>query len=87
MPNNSESDMVFVFHCFDRIVTNGYLEHLARPGQVVHVFREILGIRAITKLPDSGAETQPVHAPLLAMAGNLTVKFSAGPAPHHQSAW
>ena len=41
--------LVFVYHCFDRIVINGYLEHLARPGQVVHFFREILGIRAITK--------------------------------------
>ena len=41
--------LVFVYHCFDRIVINGYLEHLARPGQVVHFFREILGVRAITK--------------------------------------
>ena len=30
----------FVYHCFDRIVTNGYLEHLARPGQVVYFFRD-----------------------------------------------
>jgi hypothetical protein len=29
-------------------VINGYLEHLSRPGQVVHFFREVLGIRAIT---------------------------------------
>ncbi len=41
--------LVFVYHCFDRIVINGYLEHLSRPGQVVHFFREILGVRAITK--------------------------------------
>ena len=41
--------LVFVYHCFDRIVINGYLEHLSRPGQVVHFFREVLGIRAITK--------------------------------------
>ncbi|MBS1827572.1 MAG: hypothetical protein JST93_19815 [Acidobacteria bacterium] len=41
--------LVFVCHCFDRIVINGYLEHLSRPGQVVHFFREVLGIRAITK--------------------------------------
>jgi len=27
--------LVFVYHCFDRIVIDGYLEHLARPGQVV----------------------------------------------------
>ena len=41
--------LVFVYHCFDRIVINGYLEQLSRPGQVVHFFREILGISAITK--------------------------------------
>ena len=41
--------LVFVYHCFDRIVINGYLEHLARPGQVVHFFREVLGVQAITK--------------------------------------
>lgn len=41
--------LVFVYHCFDRIVINGYLEHLARPGQVVYFFRDILGIRLITK--------------------------------------
>ena len=41
--------LVFVYHCFDRIVINGYLEHLARPGQVVHFFRQILGVQAITK--------------------------------------
>ena len=40
--------LVFVYHCFDRIVINGYLEQLSRPGQVVHFFREILGISAIT---------------------------------------
>ncbi|MBL8223472.1 MAG: hypothetical protein JNL62_29845, partial [Bryobacterales bacterium] len=41
--------LVFVYHCFDRIVINGYLENLARPGQVVYFFRNILGIRLITK--------------------------------------
>src|ERR1700693_5094832 len=41
--------LVFVFHCFDRIVINGYLEHLSRPELGVHFFREVLGIRAITK--------------------------------------
>ncbi len=41
--------LTFVYHCFDRIVINGYLEHLSRPELVVHFFREVLGIRAITK--------------------------------------
>ena len=25
--------LVFVYHCFDRIVINGYLENLSRPDQ------------------------------------------------------
>lgn len=41
--------LVFVYHCFDRIVINGYLSSLTRPENVVYFFREILGIRAITK--------------------------------------
>jgi len=41
--------LVFVYHCFDRIVINGYLEHLSRPELIVHFFRGVLGIRAITK--------------------------------------
>jgi hypothetical protein len=41
--------LVFVYHCFDRIVVNGYLESLSRPEQIVHFFRDILGIRSITK--------------------------------------
>ena len=41
--------LVFVYHCFDRIVINGYLESLSRPELVVRFFREVLGIRAITK--------------------------------------
>jgi len=31
--------LVFVYHCFDRIVINGYLEYLSRPELVVHFFR------------------------------------------------
>ena len=38
----------FVYHCFDRIVVNGYLTGLMRPEQVVYFFREVLGHRAIT---------------------------------------
>src|SRR6266849_7037350 len=41
--------LVFVYHCFDRIVIHGYLEYLSRPELVVHFFHEVLGIRAITK--------------------------------------
>jgi hypothetical protein len=36
--------LVFVYHCFDRIVINGSLSGLSRPEQVVHFFRQILGV-------------------------------------------
>jgi len=32
--------LVFVYHCFDRIVIHGYLTALSRPELVVHFFRE-----------------------------------------------
>jgi hypothetical protein len=33
--------LLFVYHCFDRIVINGYLSGLSRPEQVVHFFRRV----------------------------------------------
>lgn len=41
--------LVFVYHCFDRIVINGYLSHLSRPEQVVYFFHHIVGVQCITK--------------------------------------
>src|SRR5437016_8075928 len=41
--------LVFVYHCFDRIVINGYLKGLSRPEQVVHFVREVLGIPVVSK--------------------------------------
>lgn len=41
--------LVFVYHCFDRIVIHGYLSGLSRPNQVVHFFREVLGEPVVTK--------------------------------------
>jgi hypothetical protein len=41
--------LVFVYHCFDRIVINGYLSSLSRPEQVVHFVREMLGIPVVSK--------------------------------------
>src|ERR1700680_1030751 len=41
--------LVFVYHCFDRIVINGYLSGLSRPEQVVHFVREVLGIPVVNK--------------------------------------
>jgi hypothetical protein len=29
--------LVFVYHCFDRIVIHGYLSGLSRPAQVAHI--------------------------------------------------
>jgi len=39
----------FVYHCFDRIVIHGYLTGLSRPDQVVHFFRQVVGVAVITK--------------------------------------
>ena len=41
--------LVFVYHCFDRIVINGYLSGLSRPEQVVYFFRDVLGVPVIEK--------------------------------------
>ena len=41
--------MVFVYHCFDRIVIHGYLSGLSRPEQVVHFFRRVVGVAAVEK--------------------------------------
>ncbi|MDQ2899418.1 MAG: hypothetical protein M3Y07_06405 [Acidobacteriota bacterium] len=41
--------LVFVYHCFDRMVINGYLTGLSRPGQVVHFFRQVLEIPVVSK--------------------------------------
>src|SRR5215467_6647989 len=41
--------LVFVYHCFDRIVIHGYLSGLSGPEQVVHFFRRIVGVPVISK--------------------------------------
>src|SRR3984957_8985237 len=41
--------LLFVYHCFDRIVINGYLSGLSRPEQVVHFFRQVIGIPILSK--------------------------------------
>jgi hypothetical protein len=38
-----------VYHCFDRIVIYGYLSGLSRPAQVVHFFRNVVGVAAVSK--------------------------------------
>jgi hypothetical protein len=39
--------LVFVYHCFDRIVVNGYLSGLSRPEQAVYFFREVVGVAGV----------------------------------------
>src|SRR5437763_3563434 len=41
--------LVFVYHCFDRIVIHGYLSALSRPEQVVIFFRQIVGVDVVDK--------------------------------------
>jgi hypothetical protein len=41
--------LVFIYHCFDRIVIHGYLSGLSRPEQVVYFFRQVVGVAAVSK--------------------------------------
>ena len=41
--------LIFVYHCFDRIVVHGYLSGLSRPEQVVYFFREVVGVPVVDK--------------------------------------
>jgi hypothetical protein len=41
--------LVFVYHCFDRIVIRGYLSSLSRPEQVVYFFRQVVGVPAVSR--------------------------------------
>ena len=41
--------MGFVYHCFDRIVIQGYLPLLTRPEHIVHFFRDVHGVSPLTK--------------------------------------
>src|SRR4030095_1959964 len=43
-----ERFLVFVYHCFDRIVIQGYLPLLTRPEHIVHFFRDLHGVYPIT---------------------------------------
>src|SRR5882724_11166506 len=43
-----ERFLVFVYHCFDRIVIQGYLPLLTRPEHIVHFFRDVHGLHPIT---------------------------------------
>jgi len=43
-----ERFLVFVYHCFDRIVIQGYLPLLSRSEHIVYFFRDVQGIYPIT---------------------------------------
>ena len=44
-----KSMIVFSYHCFDRIVINGYISMLSRPEGIVYFFHTVLGKKCITK--------------------------------------
>ena len=58
--------LVFVYHCFDRIVIHGYLSGLSRPEQVVYFFRQVVGVSTLTKGGALGA-----HRRLSGLGGGL----------------
>src|SRR5205823_7108243 len=41
--------LLFVYHCFDRLVIHGYLSGLSRPEQVVYFFRQVVGVPTISR--------------------------------------
>lgn len=54
-----ERFLVFVYHCFDRIVIQGYLPLLTRPEHIVHFFRDVHGLYPIT--PQILAKRTPAY--------------------------
>jgi hypothetical protein len=41
--------LVFVYHCIDRVIINGYLSMLSRPENVVYFFRQVVGVPSVTQ--------------------------------------
>ncbi len=41
--------LVFVYHCFERIIIHGYLSRLSRPERVVYFFRQVAGVATVSK--------------------------------------
>jgi len=58
-PKLFERFLVFVYHCFDRIVIQGYLPLLSRSAHIVYFFRDVHGIYPIT--PQALAQRTPVY--------------------------
>src|SRR3982074_1070006 len=61
--------LLFVYHCFDRMVINGYLSGLSRPEQVVHFFRQVIGVPILSK-EMLAQRTSDSHNWVEAFAGN-----------------
>jgi len=61
--------LVFVYHCFDRIVIHGYLSGLSRPEQVVYFFRDVMGVAVVDKAALS-KRTEEYRRWVEAFAGN-----------------
>src|SRR5207302_9858467 len=63
--------LAFVYHCFDRIVIYGYLSGLSRPEQVVHFFRQVVGVPIVDKevLSNARPTTRPGWTPSHAITG------------------
>ena len=61
--------LVFVYHCFDRIVIHGYLSGLSRPEQVVYFFRDVMGVPVVDKAALS-KRTSEYRSWVEAFAGN-----------------
>src|SRR6202049_737764 len=64
-----EGLLVFVYHCFDRVVIHGYLSGLSRPAQVAYFFRDVVGEPVISKEVLS-RRTNEYQAWVEAFAGN-----------------
>jgi len=47
--NIIQPGLLFVYQCFDRVVISGYLSMLSRPENLVYFFREVCGVKRITK--------------------------------------
>ena len=58
--------LVLVYHCFDRMVIQGYLPLLTRPEHIVHFFRDVHGVYPITKevLAQADRRVQPLGGSL-----------------------
>ena len=64
--------LAFVYHCFDRIVIHGYLSGLSRPEQVVHFFRQVVGVPVVEQ-----GDLEPAHRRLPELGGSLRPQSSA----------